>query len=365
MNKLKLRITFVTVSLDAGGAEKALSVLATDLARRGHDVDIILFANRRTRFFECEGVPIRYTEQTFYTGEEEPHWERIGKLRKALVEAKSHIIVSFLMLSNIYVHFAKKDEMIHIACERDDPYLIPLNDFVYSNRLIAMKEADGVVFQTHYAQNFYAGNLPANVAVIHNAIAPIVAKKNSNQKEKYVIAVGRVAKQKNYKLLLQSFKHFHSNHPEYILKVFGSKGDDYQNFLESIDELGLQDFVVHFDAIKNIHDEIINADIFLMTSNYEGLSNAVLEAFEIGTPVVCVPLPGMIEAAFIDECNVIIAERDVCSISNAMQRLITNTRLRELLIYNAKKTAKKFYISNIVPKWERFLKETVFIKGAI
>lgn len=350
-----MRITFVTVSLSAGGAERALSILATELSRRGHEVDIILFANRRTIFFECPGVKILFTEPTYSTGEEQ-HAERIFKLRKALIEAKSQIIISFLMLSNIYVHYAKTDEMVHIACERDDPYLIPLDDYVYVNRMVAVREADGAVFQSCYARDFYEGNLPKHVAVILNAIISSKEQRSlCDTKDNTIIAVGRIAKQKNYSLLLSAFKKFHDVNPMYTLKVYGSRGNDYDNFLDDIEKLGLADSVQHFDAIKNVQNELKKAKIFLMTSEYEGLSNSVLEAFDIGVPVVCVPLPGMLETIFSDSNNAIIVEREPQFIANAMEQLIKDYTLREKIVLNAKKTIEKFSSQNIIPQWEVFL----------
>lgn len=354
-----MRITFVTVSLSAGGAERALSVLATEFARRGHEVDIILFANRRTIFFDCPGVKIIFTEPTYSTGEEQ-HRERIAKLRKALIEAKSQIVISFLMLSNVYVHYAKTDKMVHIACERDDPYLIPLDDYVYNNRMTAVREADGAVFQSCYARDFYKGNLPKNVAVIYNAV--IVKNepcRSYDMQENTVIAVGRIAKQKNYSLLLSAFKIFHDANPLYTLKVYGSPGNDYDNFLQRIEQLKLVDSVQYCNAVRDIQTELKKAKIFVMTSEYEGLSNSVLEAFEVGVPIVCVPLPGMLETLFNDSDNAIIAERNPHSIAKAMNRLINDCALRSTMVLNGKKTIQKFSSEIIVPQWEDFLHRTI------
>ena len=322
-------------------------------------MDIILFANRRTIFFACPGVKIRFTEPTYSSGKEQ-HAERIFKLRKALIEAESQIVISFLTLSNIYVHYAKTDTMVHIACERDDPYLIPLDDYVYDNRMAAVKGADGAVFQSRYARDFYKGNLPPNVAVIYNAV--IATKEQHLQcytQENAVIAVGRVAKQKNYGLLLEAFKVFHDANPNYTLKVYGSPGNDYDNFLQRIEQLRLGDSVQYFDAVKDIQVELKKSKIFVMTSEYEGLSNSVLEAFDIGIPVVCVPLPGMVETIFSDAHNAIIVERDSQSIANAMEQLIRDNTLREEIVVNAKKTIEKFLSENIILQWENFLHSVI------
>lgn len=349
-----MRMTFVSVSLSAGGAERAISILATELARRGHDVDIILYANRRTVFYECEGVKIRFTDPTYSTGEAQ-HWERIDKLRKALIEAKSHIVISFLMLSNVYVHYAKTDQMIHVACERDDPFLIPLEEFVYNNRMVSVREADGAVFQSRYARDFYRGNLPKSVAVIHNALVQEYKCVQTKFREKSIIAVGRIAKQKNYELLLNAFKIFHDSYPTYVLKIFGGADDDFDNFISIMGKLGLEDSILYFNATKNIVDELAKAELFLMTSNYEGLSNSVLEAFDMRIPVVCVPLPGMMETVFKDSYNALIAERNPHTIAKAMERLIQDVELREKIVENAARTVNKFSVDKIIPQWEDFL----------
>ena len=109
-------------------------------------------------------------------------------------------------------------------------------------------------------------------------------------RSKTVVSFGRFEEQKNYKMLIEAFAEFLKKHNDYKLVLYG-KGSLETELKKRVTELGINKKVDFAGFCPNVHECILNAAMFVLPSNYEGLSNSMLEAMAIGLPVICTDCP--------------------------------------------------------------------------
>lgn len=107
----------------------------------------------------------------------------------------------------------------------------------------------------------------------------------SNHKEKRIVAVSRLEPQKNLFMLLKAFQTVSKINSDYKLEIYG-EGSERKAVEQTIQRLGLSNNVVLKGFQKKVNEKIVNAYMYVCTSDYEGLSNALLESMAMGLAVV-------------------------------------------------------------------------------
>ena len=250
-----------------------------------------------------------------------------------------------------------------IMSERGDPY--KTNDkslkSLIANYIIA--KSDGGVFQTEGAMKFYKRNLVARSKVIANPIfiSEDIYEEKINYGEKSIVSVGRLDnKQKRYDIMLEAFDEFRKNHPEYMLKIYGD-GSDKHYIIETIKSMGLEECVKLEGITKTPMKEISNQGIFIITSDYEGISNALLEAMAVGMPCVSTDhSPGGARLLIKDRHNGLLAPiQDVHALAKCLSRFADDVDFAKSCGENAKKVKFDYSPSVIVREWNDYIKKVV------
>ena len=160
-----------------------------------------------------------------------------------------------------------------------------------------------------------------------------------------VVAVGRLARQKGFDLLLPAFAAFRARHPDAALTIFG-EGPERAALERQAAELGLAGCVAMPGRSEAVLAEIERADLFVSSSRYEGFSNAMLEAMALGVPVVATDCPGATRDLVKDgETGFLAAAIDADAIGAAMLRAMEDDasamgrRGRDHVAGNFEKTA--------------------------
>jgi glycosyltransferase involved in cell wall biosynthesis len=242
-----------------------------------------------------------------------------------------------------------------VICERNAPKQDAISIKSRIARFLLYRKADAFVFQTTGAQSFYSKSIQARSVVIPNPVIPGLpewAPKGRNE----IAAVGRLMPQKNYPLMLRSFALVHETHPDWSLRIFGEGifHDDYQRLAES---LGISDAVVFEGFRSDVHERIAECDIFLMTSDFEGMPNSLLEAMAIGMPCISTDCPAGGPAMLIEDgvngllCQV--GEED--SIANAVNAAAGSKSLRTKLAKNALESRDLYSLDRIMMRWNSLI----------
>ena len=156
--------------------------------------------------------------------------------------------------------------------------------------------------------------------------------------------------------MLQGFALFVRKHPEYYLKLYG-KGEDEDNIKKLAQNLGIEDKVYLMGISNNPMKDICNSEIFIITSDYEGISNALLEAMAIGMPCISTDSPpGGARMLIQNKVNgQLIPVGDYKALEQAMCNYVEDKEFAFLCGQNAKNVIEKFHPTRILNKWEDYL----------
>ena len=162
--------------------------------------------------------------------------------------------------------------------------------------------------------------------------------------------------------MVEAFSQVHSKHPEYTLRIIGdAPNEEGREVLQAIDKqldkLNLKESVKLEPFMKNVHEAIIKDCMYINSSDYEGISNAMLEAMAIGMPVVCTDCPiGGAKATITDgENGLLVPIQNVEALANAMNRVIEEDRLADKLSQNASKLRELLSLEMITNSWDKLL----------
>ncbi|UQX53795.1 glycosyltransferase [Cytobacillus pseudoceanisediminis] len=183
-----------------------------------------------------------------------------------------------------------------------------------------------------------------------------VATGASKNKKKKLVSVGRLSEQKNQAMLIDAFAKVNEEHPEYQLFIYG-EGHLRDLLSQQINELHLNDKVFLPGTVTNIHEVISDAEIFVLSSNYEGLSNALLEAMMMGLPCISTNCAGSNEIIKDEVNGLLIPIGDTERLTDTINKLITNKDFSSQLGNEAKTTAKMFDSKIVINKWENVIEQ--------
>ncbi len=166
-----------------------------------------------------------------------------------------------------------------------------------------------------------------------------------------LVCVGRFEPQKNQKLLLRAFAEVHKQCPEAILELVG---DGYlRSELEAlVAELGLGDCVIMEGVSADVAGRLNRADVFVLSSDFEGLPVSVLEAMACGLPVVSTDAGGTRDIVINEENGLIVPVGDQAALQDAMLRLCRDPALRRTMGEKSREYALLRSVDRFVVQYE-------------
>lgn len=349
-----MKIVFFIGSLAGGGAERVISILANHYCERGWDVEIALLLKNevgyqlddKIKIVDLVGRRSSYFENLF-------QWVR--GIRKYLKVSRPDRIVSFIGRINALVLLSTWGMKIPVVVsERNDPkhdgrgrLMLALCNWCYGTR-----RCRAIVHQTQYEESCFHRTLARKSYVIPNPIE-VKAKRAEVQRGRIVTA-GRLIEQKNHAMLISAISVLVENFPEMCADIYGN-GALQLSLQEQIDQKGLSETVHLRGNVGDLHQRMASADIFVMTSEFEGLSNALLEAMMLGLPCITTDYPGADEAIQNGENGLIVPRGNVYELAGAIARILTDDKLRVRLSENALKTSNSYKKENVLVLWENVI----------
>ena len=393
----KKSVIFFIDSLGGGGAERVVSLISNYLAKNPkYEVNIVMLRKKPIVYELAENIKLYYAEElpvrtlygkfikkiyAFYKMFRcvvvKPVMKRAGvynqipqldetslylyskyamPYREFLKKKENAVAFGFLVRSNICMLMAAKGTGAKIVfCERNAPVrpdmpknLIRLRDKNY-------KFCDAAVFQTEEEREYYK-KLKCDTAVIPNPIKADLPGRYEGERRKEIVNFCRMSAQKNLKLLIDAFEMLLKDYPDYTLRIYG-KGPEKDSLQKYIQEKKLNDTVFLEEFVSNIHDVIKDAEMFVSTSDYEGLSNSMIEALAIGMPCICTDCEGGGARMMIKdhENGILVPVRDVHAVYKSMAELIKNSELKNRISKNAVSIREQLDIEKIVSQWEMII----------
>lgn len=336
--------------MEEGGSQRVVANLANELCSE-YKVSILCLWNGSARYPLNPSVDIyKIPEQK---GIRVPILRGIVRkihrylwCRKMKKQLRPDISVSFLPIPNLSNVLTRQGEKV-IVSERADP--VVMGRQVYWLEKLVMKKADLVVFQSILVKSYFGSDIGEKSRIILNPVE--VPCKASAIRSKKIVNIGRLVPQKNQKLLISAFYEFQKVHPDHLLEIYGT-GELEEELKKQIRELHLEDKVTLYGFSQAIHEHIKDAEMFVLSSDFEGLSNALQEAMMMGIACISTKVAGSTEILTPGENGLLVDIGDQKGLTEAMLRLAEDEQLREKIERNAVRTSEQFEVRRIVSQWK-------------
>ncbi len=364
------KLSFLIGSLGGGGAERVTVALGDYFCRKGYKVYFIVFSRVNNNYEINSDIKLEYLPEN--TGDKKSIFLRIKELKRILKSQNPDYVFSlglgyqYLLIGNLLNKYK------FILSERNAPqyfykwyekYLSERNAPQYFYKWYekycvkyCYKKAYKVVFQTKEAQEYFGEKIYKKSKVVANPITNFLPEPFSGIRDKKIVAVSRLSQQKNIFMLFRAFKKVLERYPEYILEIYG-KGEQKLELEEYAKKLKIYEKVFFKGQKSNVHNYIVNATMFVSSSDFEGMSNSMLEAMAIGLPVVCTDCPiGGAKMVIKNGVNGLLTPiKDEQKFAEAMIYLLENPKLAENMGRKASELRHELSPEKIAKQWEELL----------
>ena len=361
------KILFHINSMGKGGAERVVSVLSKYFAKEGYDVAVATLwqAEEEYELYEkVRRVHAGLSEADEKKGRLYRAVKRVVNFRSVLKKEKPDIVISFCNKANFrsaYCMAGMKTPLL--VSVRNDPK----RDYAPYGRSVRRmeKRAADCVFQTPDAQAFFSPNFQKKSRVIFNPLSEkylqIKEKDTDFEREKRIVTVGRIAKQKNQLLLVKAFEKLTDKYPDMVLQIYGEDGKDgsMEGLNQYIQEKGLQNKVLFMGQCSQLETEIDKAALFVLPSDYEGMPNVLIEAMALGLPVVATDCPCGGSRLLVDQnvSGMLVNVGDEKQLTEAIDSMLSNPQKAEEMGRNARKVIDKVSPEKICGEWKSYVEE--------
>ena len=353
-----MKILFIAPGMRFGGAERVMSIIANELVNRGEKVLFFLTGTPAESSYKlCNDIKI-ISNYELAQKEIFVHFVHIREIRKQCLSWRPDMVICFyndLCALAAIATFGLSITLIY--SERNDPQNVNkrMIDKIY--RKIVEYFANKFVFQSEGAKKYYPKSVQRRSCVIMNPMDTAKFPKHDfSCEEKIIVSVGRLEDQKNQMLLLESFSMIKDKYPDYKLFIYGE--GSLRNLLEDyINKNGLEGRVFLPGVKHEIQEYIKKASLFVLSSKYEGIPNALIEAMAIGLPCVSTDFSpgGARELIKHEYSGLIVPNYDPIKLAKAMERMILDRDIAKKCGDNAYLIRKKVDLHTIVDEWQDFL----------
>lgn len=358
---MKKDVVFFVERLSTGGAERVVAALANSLSENeDYEIYIITYHSQELNEYAIAPNVRRIALKS-------PHKKRLGtiyhrysELKMLLKKIEPYCVFSLAIPKTdaILLLAARKRSYPLVISERNDPERFPTEKPMRWLRNFVYKRCEGLVFQTPGAKAYFDDMIKCKSTVICNPITATLPKRYEGVREHRIVNFCRIEPQKNLKMAIDAFAMLHEEFPDYTLEFYG-EGSQKQALMEYAERIHIGNKVIFHGYAPNIHAKIIKAALFVSTSDYEGISNSMLEAMAIGIPSICTDCPpGGARSVITDNVNgMLVPVGDTEKMAEAMKTVLQDQSLQERLSLNASKLADSLQPNMIAKQWIDFLEE--------
>ena len=366
-----MKITFVTATLTSGGSERVMSIVANKMQERGYEVEIVCLNDQIVFYPINEGIKITHVEVEAGT---KSLPKKLWWFRKYIQKNQPDVVIAFMVSVYTVTLLALMGVDIPvISSVRNDPAYSNLRKKI--TRKILLPRSAHVVVQTQQIKEFFCKNIQKMTTVIYNPVNERVFETSydddnvddnsglrmKDERLNRIISVGRLYPQKDQKMMIEAFAKVSERFPDWKLVIFG-EGPEREALESLVERLKVKDKVSLPGRSENIIDELNKSKIFCLSSVYEGMSNALVEAICVGLPIVTTKVSGTEELIQDGENGFTVNVGDKEAMAKALTKIIEDENLQIQFSENNKAQAIKFETNAIVDQWEDLVNSVVRLK---
>lgn len=383
------KIMFHVNSLGKGGAERVIVNLAGQFVKKGIDVIIATEWQAEDEYVPVSAVrriDVGLTDAEEKLGRRKKQTIRKNRLRKLIVNERPDAVLAFCRNANYRAVLAASGTGVPcIVSVRNDPkvYYASVTQKIISKYLYG--KAEGIVFQTDEAADFFRGKIQEKSRVILNPIsenylnlpkdAQLAGDKDLNNqdvniegvnKRKSIVSVGRITDAKDQITLIKAYEKLigiDDIYKDYKLEIYGERGEDdtLDLLTKYIDEHKLGEQVVFMGLSSQLEKDIVDDYMFVLPSKYEGMPNALLEAMVLGLPVISTDCPCGGPRMLINDGDngYLVPVGDVDCICDRMKTLVDDVDKARSMGKKAAEVVDKVLPEVIADEWLGYVKALI------
>ncbi|WP_022769793.1 glycosyltransferase [Butyrivibrio sp. NC2007] len=345
------KICIITRKLTGGGSERVFSLIANGFSSMDDCRTFILSGKSGENEYHLEPNVIRIEElcgnnifRDAYT------------IVSNTVKHKFDVLIGGGFYCNICCCMAKLfiGRTKVVISERNDPKRDLISWRGRIARSIFFPLADGVVFQTQSAMDYYPKRISSRGKVIPNPIIDDLPQRIPTKDT--IVSIGRLHPQKNYPMLIDAYDMVWTNNKSFKLVIYGS-GSEKKRLVEYARSKKSANNIYFEDFCQDVHERIKNDKIFVLSSLFEGMPNALMEAMAMGFPVIATDTEnGGCREIITDGYNgFLVGVNDVTQLAKKIQLLISDEDTREKIAGNARVSMKRYLKDSICAEWMDFV----------
>ena len=352
---MKKSVVFVIPRIGKGGAERVVVNIANQMVSDGYDVSIFTILSGEENYKLAEGV------NHVHLNVDDRNkllrmMKRFIKLRSMIKHSDADTVIAFDRYYGIFCALFTGKRVI--GSERNDPYSnMPIHSIQKYIRDWLYQHVDYMVFQTEYAQNYFSDRIKKHSTIIPNPVSTdVLPAPFTGTRDKRIVTACRLTEQKNLPMMIDAFASFCRKHKEYQLVVYG-EGHLLDCLKKYAVERGVEKQVLFPGYVDNLPEKINSASMYVSSSDYEGISNSMLEALAIGLPVVCTDCPAGGAAMVIrnGENGYLVPVKQAEEMAKAMCRVVEDEEHTLEMSQKAIEVRLTFSIQEIAKQWENVL----------
>lgn len=355
-----MKILFYINTLGKGGAERVVTNLANQFADKHYNI-VLVTSYRTDKEYKVNSNVKRICLEDYIKSSKNKIFKNINiirQLKMVIKDVNPDLIVSFMREPVVRALLAsRKSNVKNIISVRNDPSkeYPGITGKIISKYLLP--KADGCVFQTEDAKKYFPKKLQEKSKIIYNQVDEKFFEVNRDEGD-YLLSIGRLSPQKNQMLLINAFEKVNEKYPNEKLLIYGD-GELKEKLTDIINEKGLEDKVFLMGSTNDVPKVLSKAKIFILSSDYEGMPNTLLESMAVGVPSISTDCPCGGPKAIINSGvdGLLIPVNSIEELEKKIILLLENKELSEKIGRNAKEKSEIFKPSNIFKQWEDYFKE--------
>lgn len=367
-----MRLMFVIPKMTGGGAERVVANLCNYWCK-DNDVRIVAIASKKS-FYELDkrvelcGQNLEIKRKNIFTtlGCYAKYFSKSVKfIKKNVKEFKPDCVISFLVEADILTYYATKNnrDIVKVFSERADPTRRnKIRQFLAKK---AYSVCDLFVCQSKKIYDYYSFIPDEMKVIIPNPIdvsklPPAVVK----EKNHGIVSVGRLSEQKNHKLLIESFISSIDELPrDCNLFIYGD-GPLKMELQDMINNRGMDKRIKLAGVSENVLSEIKDYALFVLSSNFEGFPNVLLEAMAVGLPVISTDFYTGVARELIKKQNgIVVPVDDGRGLSGAIINVMQDEKRRLKMRKENVLVCQKYNVSKIGDLWIECMGKNVGVKN--
>ncbi len=362
-----MHMAFMIGALTKGGAERVMTNLIDYFVQKNHQVTLVTQYQREDEYTlnnRAKRILSDITPEETGKSRILNFVKRFRKLRNIWKSEKPDAILVFIGKNNIMTLLTAWGLHIPVIVSvRADP------NQEYSGKLLRFlarflfRFAAGVVLQTNQCKEFFPKAVQNKAVILHNPVNPeFFEEPYCGERDHTIVSVGRLDDNKNQQLIIRAFANILPLHPDYRLIFYGT-GENLTMLRSLVKDLKIENEVIFAGVVGHVAQYIKKAGVFVLSSNTEGMPNALIEAMALGIPVISTDCPcgGPADLIRHEKNGLLTPVDNVEKMTENLQNMLNDLQKASKMGQEARKTCEIYrgevvyqewydYITNIVHK---------------